>query len=78
MPMGRRWHSLSRHPRTCSPTPPLALRAVLADQAAARSWCSISSFDPYRAVSFFIDAPTIEELDEIEERVRQAVTIHTA
>ena len=30
-----------------------------------------------RAVTFFIDAPTIAELDEIEERVRRAVTIHT-
>jgi len=29
-------------------------------------------------VSFFIDAPTFAGLDEIEERVRRAVTIHTA
>jgi hypothetical protein len=28
-------------------------------------------------VTFFIDAPTITELDEIEEQVRAAVTIHT-
>ncbi len=31
-----------------------------------------------RAVTFFIDAPSAEELDELDRRVRRAVTVHTA
>lgn len=56
---------------------PPALRAVLVYEARGADLGPIRSSDD-RAVSFFIDAPTIAELDEIEERVRRAVTIHTA
>jgi hypothetical protein len=55
---------------------PPALRAVLVYEARGAELGPIRSSDD-RAVSFFIDAPTIAELDEIEERVRRAVTIHT-
>jgi ATP-grasp domain len=53
-----------------------ALRAVLVYEARGAELGPIRSSDD-RAVSFFIDAPTIAELDEIEERARRAVTIHT-
>jgi len=56
---------------------PPALRAVLVYEARGTELGPIRSSDD-RAVTFFIDAPTIAELDEIEERVRRAVTIHTA
>ena len=55
---------------------PPALRAVLVYEARGTELGPIRSSDD-RAVSFFIDAPTIAELDEIEEHVRRAVTIHT-
>jgi hypothetical protein len=55
---------------------PPALRAVLVYKARGAELGPIRSSDD-RAMSFFIDAPTIAELDQIEERVRQAVTIHT-
>ena len=55
---------------------PPALRAVLVYEARGTELGPIRSSDD-RAVTFFIDAPTIAELDEIEERVRRAVTIHT-
>lgn len=55
---------------------PPALRALLVYEARGTELGPICSSDD-RAVSFFIDAPTIAELDEIEERVRRAVTIHT-
>jgi hypothetical protein len=55
---------------------PPALRAVLVYEARGTELGPIRSSDD-RAVSFFIDAPTIVELDEIEEHVRRAVTIHT-
>ncbi|MDT5208528.1 MAG: hypothetical protein QOF67_943, partial [Mycobacterium sp.] len=55
---------------------PPALRAVLVYEARGTELGPIRSSDD-RAVSFFIDAPTIAGLDEIEERVRRAVTIHT-
>jgi hypothetical protein len=55
---------------------PPALRAVLVYEARGAELGPIRSSDD-RAVTFFIDAPTIAELDEIEERVRRAVTIHT-
>jgi hypothetical protein len=55
---------------------PPALRAVLVYEALGAELGPIRSSDD-RAVTFFIDAPTIAELDEIEERVRRAVTIHT-
>lgn len=63
-----------------TPTPPqLATpwRAVFVYEALGTELGSIrSSAD--RAVTFFIDAPMIAELDDIEARVRRAVTIHTA
>jgi hypothetical protein len=52
------------------------LRAVLVLQDRGAELGPIRSSDD-RAVTFFIDAPTIAELDGIEERVRRAVTIHT-
>jgi hypothetical protein len=55
---------------------PPALRALLVYEAKGAELGPIRSSDD-RAVSFLIDAPTIAELDEIEERVRTAVTIHT-
>ena len=55
---------------------PPALRAVLVYEARGTELGPIRSSDD-RAVSFFIDAPTIAELDKIEEHVRRAVTIHT-
>ena len=55
---------------------PPALRAVLVYEARGVELGPIRSSDD-RAVSFFIDAPTLAELDEIEEHVRRAVTIHT-
>ncbi len=55
---------------------PPALRAVFVYEARGTELGPIRSSDD-RAVTFFIDAPTIAELDEIEERVRRAVTIHT-
>jgi hypothetical protein len=55
---------------------PAALRAVFVYEPRGAKLGPIrSSHD--RAVTFFIDAPTITELDEIEEQVRAAVTIHT-
>jgi ATP-grasp domain len=55
---------------------PAALRAVFVYESLGTKLGPIRSSDD-RAVTFFIDAPTIAELDEIEERVRRAVTIHT-
>jgi len=55
---------------------PPALRAVLVYEARGAELGPIRSSDD-RAVTFFIDAPTLAELDEIEERARRAVTIHT-
>jgi hypothetical protein len=55
---------------------PPALRAVLVYEARGAQLRPIRSSDD-RAVTFFIDAPTIAELDEIEERVRRAITIQT-
>lgn len=55
---------------------PAALRAVFVYEPRGAELGPIRSSDD-RAVTFFIDAPTIAELDEIEERVRRAVTIHT-
>ena len=55
---------------------PPALRAVFVYEALGTELGPIRSSDD-RAVTFFIDAPTLAELDEIEERVRRAVTIHT-
>ena len=55
----------------------IALRAVLVYEPRGAQLGPIRSSDD-RAVTFFIDAPTLAELDEIEERVRRAVTIHTS
>ncbi|HEY7072509.1 MAG TPA: ATP-grasp domain-containing protein [Acidimicrobiales bacterium] len=55
---------------------PPALRAVLVLKARGTELGPLRSSDD-RAVTFFIDAPTAATLDELEERVRGAVTIHT-
>jgi hypothetical protein len=55
---------------------PPALRAVLVYEARGAQLGLIRSSDD-RAVTFFIDAPTIAELDEIEQCVRRAITIQT-
>ncbi|MFE3637042.1 ATP-grasp domain-containing protein [Streptomyces sp. NPDC059168] len=56
---------------------PPTLRAVLVHQdRGARLGELLSSDD--RAVSFFIDAPTVAALDALEAEVREAVTLHTA
>jgi hypothetical protein len=55
---------------------PPALRAVFVYEARGAQLGPIRSSDD-RAVTFFIDAPTIAELDELEERVRRAITIQT-
>lgn len=69
---GNPWPDL---PALAADHPP-ALRAVFVYEARGAELGPIRSSDD-RAVTFFIDAPTIAELDEIEERVRRAVTIHT-
>ncbi len=55
---------------------PPALRAVLVYEPRGAELGPIRSSDD-RAVTFFIDAPTMAELDELEEQVRRAVTIRT-
>jgi len=69
---GTPWPDISALPADDPP----ALRAVLVYESRGAELGPIRSSDD-RAVSFFIDAPTIAELDEIEERARRAVTIHT-
>ncbi|MFE2458106.1 ATP-grasp domain-containing protein [Streptomyces sp. NPDC059402] len=54
-----------------------ALRAVLVHQHRGALLGELRSSEE-RAVSFFIDAPTVAELDALEARVRAAVTVHTA
>ncbi|WP_432839355.1 ATP-grasp domain-containing protein [Dactylosporangium sp. CA-092794] len=54
---------------------PPTLRAVLVlKETGAELGPLLSSAD--RAVTFLIDAPTPEQLDEVERRVRAAITIH--
>ncbi|KAA0110641.1 acetyl-CoA carboxylase biotin carboxylase subunit family protein [Mycolicibacterium sp. P1-5] len=55
---------------------PAALRAVLVYEPRGAALGPIRNSDD-RAVTFFIDAPTLAELDEIEARVRAAVEVHT-
>ncbi|BDX34368.1 hypothetical protein TUM20985_49150 [Mycobacterium antarcticum] len=69
---GNPWPDIPALPADAPP----ALRAVLVYEARGATLGPIRSSDD-RAVTFFIDAPTIAELDEIEERVREAVTIRT-
>jgi hypothetical protein len=69
---GNPWPDIPALPADAPP----ALRAVLVYEARGTELGPIRSSDD-RAVTFFIDAPTMAELDEIEERVRRAVTIHT-
>lgn len=63
-------------PALAADAPP-TLRAVHVLKARGAQLGPIRCSDD-RAVTFFIDAPTIAELDEIEARVRRAVTVHTA
>jgi hypothetical protein len=69
---GNPWPDIPALPADAPP----ALRAVFVYEALGTELGPIRSSDD-RAVTFFIDAPTIAELDEVEERVRRAVTIHT-
>ncbi|WP_179475293.1 ATP-grasp domain-containing protein [Mycolicibacterium vinylchloridicum] len=55
---------------------PAALRAVFVYEAIGTELGPIRSSDD-RAVTFFIDAPTLADLDEIEARVRAAIRIHS-
>lgn len=59
-----------------SPGEPAALRAVLVLRDRGERLTELRSSED-RSVTFFIDAPTVAELDEIERRARAAVTIHT-
>ena len=53
---------------------PPALRAVLVTRSRGTELRPLRSSND-RAVTFFIDAPTLEQLDDLEQRVRHAVTI---
>ncbi|WP_396925799.1 ATP-grasp domain-containing protein [Mycolicibacterium sp.] len=55
---------------------PAALRAVLVYEPLGTQLGPIRSSDD-RAVTFFIDAPTLAELDALEARVRKAVRVET-
>lgn len=59
-----------------APADPPTLRAVLVHQDRGTLLGPLHSSED-RAVSFFIDAPTAAELDELEGRVRRAVTVRT-
>ncbi|MGW6391714.1 ATP-grasp domain-containing protein [Streptomyces sp. NPDC055103] len=59
-----------------SPADPPTLRAVLVHHDRGTALGPLRSSED-RAVSFFIDAPTVAELDLLERRVRRAVTIRT-
>ncbi|MFE9255786.1 ATP-grasp domain-containing protein [Streptomyces sp. NPDC006879] len=54
-----------------------ALRAVFVHKDRGAVLGELRSSED-RAVSFFIDAPTVAELDALEERVREAITVTTA
>ena len=56
---------------------PAALRAVLVYEPLGTQLGPIRSSDD-RAVTYFIDAPTLAELDALEARVREAVRVHTS
>ncbi|MDH6579057.1 ATP-grasp domain-containing protein [Kitasatospora sp. MAP5-34] len=55
---------------------PPTLRAVLVHQDRGSELGELNSSED-RAVSLFVDALTVDELNELEEQVRKAVTIHT-
>jgi len=57
------------------PDEPAALRAVLVHREPGDQLTALRSSED-RSVSFFIDAATVAELDEIEQRVRAAIDIH--
>ncbi|MEU3281639.1 ATP-grasp domain-containing protein [Streptomyces antibioticus] len=59
-----------------APADPPTLRTVLVHHDRGTGLGPLRSSED-RAVSFFIDAPTVAELDELEARVRRAVTVHT-
>ncbi|MGM9381520.1 ATP-grasp domain-containing protein [Streptomyces antibioticus] len=59
-----------------APDDPPTLRTVLVHHDRGTELGPLRSSED-RAVSFFIDAPTVAELDELESRVRRAVTVHT-
>ena len=75
-PMGQRRQSLARHPRRWPPMPRRRCAPSSSTRPSARSW--VPSAAPTTGPSPSSSTrPTIAELDEIEERVRRAVTIHT-
>lgn len=55
---------------------PATLRAVLVHQDRGAELGELRSSED-RAVSLFLDAPTVGELDALEARVRRAVAVHT-
>ncbi|MFD8599625.1 ATP-grasp domain-containing protein [Kitasatospora sp. NPDC059646] len=59
-----------------APADPPTLRAVLVHHDRGTALGPLRSSED-RAVSFFIDAPTVAELDALEARVRRAITVHT-
>ncbi|MFE0729160.1 ATP-grasp domain-containing protein [Streptomyces antibioticus] len=59
-----------------APADPPTLRTVLVHHDRGTELGPLRSSED-RAVSFFIDAPTVAELDELEARVRRSVTVHT-
>jgi len=58
------------------PTDPPTLRAVLVIKSRGRELVPLRNSND-RAVTFFIDAPTLDELDALDHQVRSAITIHT-
>lgn len=66
------WPEIAPGPMDAPPT----LRAVMVLKDRNAELGELGSSDD-RAVTFFIDARTADELDELERRVRDAITIHT-
>ncbi len=67
------WPAIGRAGENEPPT----LRAVLVHKDRGSEIGELNCSED-RAVSFFIDALTVGELNELEERVRRAVTVHTS
>jgi ATP-grasp domain len=61
---------------TAAPADPPTLRAVLVIKSRGHTLGPLRSSND-RAVTFFIDAPTLPELDSLNQRVRSSITVHT-
>ncbi len=61
---------------TAGPTDAPTLRAVFVIKSRGRELVPLRNSND-RAVTFFIDAPTPEQLDTLDHQVRRAITIHT-